>query len=67
METAYVAKVRGGVFIGVSEDQYLIHMDTLIVAPKDVSEAAIYETTKTLWEKNAELVKRPGLMEWTTE
>ncbi len=67
VETAYVAKVRGGVFIGVPEDQYLMHMDTLLVARKDVSEEAIYAITKTLWEHNAELVKRPGLIEWTTD
>jgi TRAP transporter TAXI family solute receptor len=67
VETAYVDLVPGGVHIGVTEDQYLMHMDVVFVARKDVSEAAIYEITKALYEHNAELVKRPGLMEWTTK
>jgi len=67
LPTAYVAKTPGGVFIGVPEDQYLMHMDIILVARVDISQAAIYEITKILWEHNAELVKRPGLMEWKRE
>jgi len=66
-ETAYVALVPGGVHIGVPEDQYLMHMDVIFVAREDISEAAIYEITKALYEHNAELVKKPGLFEWTTD
>lgn len=66
LPTAYVAKVPGGVFIGVPEDQYLMHMDVVLVAVKSLSEAAVYEITKALWDHNKELVKRPGLMEWKT-
>jgi TRAP transporter TAXI family solute receptor len=66
-ETAYVALVPGGVHIGIPEDQYLMHMDTVMVARDDISEAAVYEITKALYEHNAELVKRPGLFEWTTD
>ena len=67
LPTAYVAKVPGGVFIGVPEDQYLMHMDIVLLARENINDAAIYEITKTLWEHNAELVKRPGLMEWQTK
>ena len=64
VDTAYVAKVPGGILMGVPEDQNLMHMDIVLVARPDISEAAIYEITKTLYDNNAELVKRPGLMEW---
>ena len=67
IKTAYVAKTPGGVFIGVPEDQYLMHMDVILVAVKGISESAIYEITKILWDNNDELVKRPGLMEWKKE
>ena len=67
VEVAYVEKVPGGIFPGVSEPQYLMHMDVIFVAREDISEDAIYELTKAIWEHNAELVKKPGLMEWTTE
>ena len=66
-ETAYVARVPGGVHIGVPEDQYLMHMDVIFVARKDISEAAVYELTKSVYEHNPELVKRPGLFEWTRD
>jgi TRAP transporter TAXI family solute receptor len=66
-ETAYVALVPGGVHIGIPEDQYLMHMDVIFVAREDISEAAIYEITKALYEHNAELVKKPGLFEWATD
>ncbi len=67
IETAYVAEVPGGVHIGVPNSQYLMHMDVIFVAREDISEAAIYELTKAIWEHNSELVKKPGLMEWTTD
>jgi TRAP transporter TAXI family solute receptor len=67
VEVAYVAKVPGGVFAGVPEPEYLMHMDTVFVAREDISEDAVYEITKALWEHNAELLKKPGLMAWTTE
>ncbi|MBW1801359.1 MAG: TAXI family TRAP transporter solute-binding subunit [Deltaproteobacteria bacterium] len=67
IKTAYVAKTPGGVFIGVPEDQYLMNMDVILVAVKSISEAAVYNITKILWERNDELVKRPGLMEWKRE
>lgn len=63
IDAAYVAKVPGGIFIGVPEDQYLMHLDTVLVAREDISEAAIYEITKTIYDRNAEVLKRPGLME----
>ena len=66
-ETSYVAKVPGGLFIGVPEDQYLMHVDVILIATESMSEAAVYEITKVLWEHNDELVKRPGLMEWKRE
>ena len=67
VEVAYVDKVPGGIFAGVSESQYLMHMDVIFVAREDISEATVYELTKAIWEHNAELVKKPGLMEWTTD
>ena len=67
IDTAYVAKVPGGMFIGVPQDQYLMHLDTVLVARPDISEAAVYEIAKTLYDHNAELVKRPGLREWPIE
>jgi TRAP transporter TAXI family solute receptor len=67
VEVAYVAQVPGGVYIGVPEPQYLMHMDTVFVAREDISEAAVYELTRAIWEHNTELVKKPGLMEWTTD
>ena len=67
VETSYVDLVPGGVHIGVPEEQYLMHVDIVFVAREDISQAAIYEITKALWEHNDELVKRPGLMEWTTD
>jgi TRAP transporter TAXI family solute receptor len=67
VEVAYVAQVPGGVYMGVPEPQYLMYMDTVFVAREDISEAAVYEITKAIWEHNAELVKKPGLMDWTTD
>lgn len=67
VEVAYVKKVPGGVHIGVPESQYLMHMDVTFVAREDISEAAVYQLTKALWEHNSELVKKPGLFEWTTD
>lgn len=67
VEVAYVAEVPGGIFAGVPEPQYLMHMDTVFVAREDISEAAVYEITKAIWEHNAELLKKPGLMGWKTE
>ena len=67
VEVAYVAEVPGGIFAGVPEPQYLMHMDTVFVARDDISEAAVYEITKAIWEHNAELLKKPGLMAWTTD
>jgi TRAP transporter TAXI family solute receptor len=67
VETSYVKLVPGGVHIGVPEEQYLMHVDIVFVAREDISKAAIYEITKALWEHNDELVKRPGLMEWTKD
>ena len=67
VEVAYVDKVPGGIFAGVPESQYLMHMDVIFVAREDISEAAVYELTKAIWEHNAELLKKPGLMEWTTK
>jgi len=67
VEVAYVAEVPGGVHIGVPESQYLMHMDVIFVAREDISEAAIYELTKAIWEHNSELVRKPGLFEWTKD
>jgi TRAP transporter TAXI family solute receptor len=67
IEVAYVKEVPGGIHIGVPEPQYLMHMDVIFVTRQDISEAAIYEFTKAIWEHNAELVKKPGLFEWTTD
>ena len=67
VEVAYVAEVPGGVHIGVPENQYLMHMDVIFVAREDIDEAAIYELTKATYEHNEELVKKPGLMEWTKD
>jgi TRAP transporter TAXI family solute receptor len=67
VEVSYVAEVPGGVFAGVPEPQYLMHMDTVFVAREDISEAAVYELTKAIWEHNDELLKKPGLMAWKTE
>jgi TRAP transporter TAXI family solute receptor len=67
VEVAYVKEVPGGVHIGVPESQYLMHMDVTFVAREDISEAAVYALTKALWEKNSELVKKPGLFEWTKD
>jgi len=67
VEVAYVAEVPGGIFAGVPEPQYLMHMDTVFVARDDISEDAIYEITKAIWEHNAELLKKPGLMAWNTD
>lgn len=67
VEVAYVKEVPGGVHIGVPDSQYLMHMDVTFVAREDISEAAVYALTKALWEKNSELVKKPGLFEWTKD
>jgi TRAP transporter TAXI family solute receptor len=67
VEVAYVAEVPGGVFAGVPEPEYLMHMDTVFVVRDDISEDAVYEITKAIWEHNAELVKKPGLMDWSAE
>ena len=42
-------------------------MDVIFVAREDISEAAVYALTKALWERNSELVKKPGLFEWTKD
>ncbi|MGD9033418.1 MAG: TAXI family TRAP transporter solute-binding subunit [Desulfobacteraceae bacterium] len=67
VEVAYVKEVPGGVHIGVPKSQYLMHMDVIFVAREDISEAAVYALTKALWEHNSELVKKPGLFEWTKD
>ena len=67
VEVAYVKEVPGGVHIGIPEPEYLMHMDTTFVAREDISEAAVYALTKALWEHSAELVKKPGLFEWTKD
>jgi uncharacterized protein len=67
VEVAYVAEVPGGIFAGVPEPEYLMHMDTVLVVRDDISETAVYAITKAIWEHNAELVKKPGLMAWKTE
>jgi TRAP transporter TAXI family solute receptor len=67
IEVAYVAEVPGGIHIGIPKAQYLMHMDVIFVAREDISEDAIYELTKAIWEHNSELVKKPGLFEWTTD
>lgn len=66
-ETAYVDTVPGGIFVGVPEPQTLMHMDVVFVAREDVSDAAVYELTKAIWENNAELLEKPGLFEWTQD
>ena len=67
VEVSYVAKVPGGVFPGVPEAQNLMHMDTVFVAREDISDDVVYELTKAIWEHNAELLKKPGLMAWKIE
>ena len=67
VDVAYVAKVPGGVYIGVPDAEYLMSMDTVFVVRDDISVDAVYELTKAIWEHDAELVKKPGLMAWTTE
>ncbi len=66
-DVVYVAETPGGVFIGIPEPQLLMHLDVVLVAHEDMSEAAVYELAKALWENNDELVEKPGLMEWTHE
>ena len=65
--SSYVALVPGGVHIGVPEPMYMFHVDFVLVAREGVSEAAIYELTKALWEQNDELQGKPALSEWTTD
>jgi hypothetical protein len=67
VEVAYVTEVPGGVFAGVPEPEYLMSMDTVFVAREDISEEVVYELTKAIWEHNAELLKKPGLMAWNTK
>jgi TRAP transporter TAXI family solute receptor len=67
VDVAYVAEVPGGVHIGIPEPQLLMHLDVVFVAHEDVSEAAVYELAKALWENNDELVEKPGLFEWTPD
>lgn len=67
IETAYVALLPGGIYPGVPEPQQLMQVDTILVSHQDISEAAVYEITKALWEHNSELVEKPVLGEWTTE
>jgi len=67
VDIAYVATVPGGEHIGIPEPQPLMHIDTVFVAREDISEAAVYELTKALWEHNSELVGKPGLSEWTQD
>ena len=64
-ETCYVHTVPGGIFIEVPETQTLMAIDVVFVTREDVSDAAIYEITKAIWENNAELLEKPGLFEWT--
>jgi len=65
--SCYVAEVPGGVHIGVPESQYMFHVDFVFAAREGVSEAAVYELTKALWEHNDELQGKPALFEWTTD
>lgn len=67
VDVAYVAEVPGGVHIGIPEPQQLMHLDIVFVAHEDLSETAVYELTKALWEHNDELLEKPGLFEWTPD
>jgi len=67
MDVAYVAECPGGVYAGVPEPMMLMNFDVISLTHKDVSEAAIYELTKALWEHEDELIKKPGLFEWTRD
>ncbi|MBA7655044.1 hypothetical protein ES703_62941 [subsurface metagenome] len=67
VDVAYVAEVPGGVHIGIPEPQLLMHLDVVFVAHEDISEAAVYELAKALWENNDELLEKPGLFEWTPD
>lgn len=67
VDVAYVAEVPGGVHIGIPEPQLLMHLDVVFVAHEDISDAAVYELAKAVWEHDDELVGKPGLFEWTED
>jgi TRAP transporter TAXI family solute receptor len=62
--TSYIDNIPGGVFVGAPEAQPMLHLDVYLVARENLSEDAVYEMTKILFEKNDELTKKPMLKEW---
>ena len=62
--TFYAYRVPGGVYAGIPEPMWLSAFDIYYVARTDLDEEAVYTLTKTLWERNDELVKSPGLAMW---
>jgi len=62
--TSYIDNIPGGVFVGAPEAQPMLHLDVYLVARENLSEDAVYEMTRVLFEKNDELTKKPMLKEW---
>jgi TRAP transporter TAXI family solute receptor len=65
---SYPSVLKAGAATGVVKDSALLTNDIYLVASKDFSDQAAYETVKTLWEYNQELgAAYPTLKEWRRE
>lgn len=65
--TAYVGTCPGGEHVGVPKPQKFMYLDVYLVARDNLPEPVVYEVAKTLWSKDAELMKKPMLKEWLTD
>lgn len=64
IETSYVDTCPGGAHVGVPQAQKFMYLDVYLVARNNLSDGAVYELTKVLWENNSELTIKPMLKEW---
>jgi len=65
---SYPSVVKAGSATGIVKDSALLTNDIYLVASKDFSDQAAYETVKALWEYNQELgAAYPALKEWRRE
>ena len=65
---SYPSVVKAGSATGIVKDTALLTNDIYLVASKDFSDQAAYETVKALWEYNQELgAAYPSLKEWGRE
>lgn len=65
---SYPSVIKGGSTVGVETDTTVLTNDIYLVGSAEMSEDAVYEVVKTMWEHNAELGKAyRALNSWSTD